>query len=64
MNKKTIFLVQRFKLLNKLSKSDLDTIEIEKDNNPKYYAHLDYKDGELTLVSITKYPLHGSKLKS
>ena len=28
-------------MLNKLSKSDLDTIEIEKDNHPNYYAHLD-----------------------
>ena len=34
MNKKTIFLEKRFKLLKKLSKNDLNTIMIEKEKYP------------------------------
>lgn len=40
MNKKTIYLKNRYKLLSKLSKKDLDTIEMERDEKPNYYAHI------------------------
>lgn len=49
MNKKTIYLVNRNKLLSKLNKTDLDTIEMEFDNHPDYYAHIYNIDDRPTL---------------
>lgn len=49
MNKKTIYLTNRYKLLSKLPKSDLDTIEMEKDSHPNYYAHIVKSNGKTKL---------------
>ena len=58
------FMHKRYKLLNKLKKSDFVSIEIAKENHPDYYAHLEVDEHDnVKLADITEYPLYGRTLK-